>query len=45
MAEMLLDMEPSDMAAPTSYLKVRRAGCAEVMGRRTGPLQLHAGTR
>lgn len=45
MAEMLLDMEPSDMAAPTSYFEIRGAGCAEVMGRRAGPLQLHAGTR
>lgn len=44
MAEMLLDMEPPDMAAPTSYLKIRRADCAEVMGRGVGPLQLHAGT-
>jgi hypothetical protein len=45
MAEMLLDMEPSDMAASTSYLEVRRAGCTEIMGRRAGPLQLHVGTR
>lgn len=45
MAEMLLDMEPSDMASPPSYLTTRSVGRAEVMGRGAGPLQLYAGAR